>query len=187
MKRFLPVTKAAHQSEGNVYKNTGSLKTVKPAFPPILHTLYLWCFQWIYVLLPASGKHLVQSGIWTHYLKLMVVYFTVLYHTLSAVWHVRSNSVKSSWWIPLFWRHHPNSSPASLWEWWWKDGPCLSQFHCFPFTGLDGVLFCPLLWVTTTLLLYSCKPEESQRVSQKCWYLPGRLYSIRTQSFTIRR
>jgi hypothetical protein len=29
MKRFLPVTKAAHQSEGKVYKNTGSLKMVK--------------------------------------------------------------------------------------------------------------------------------------------------------------
>ena len=142
--------------------------------------LYLWCCQWIYVLLPTSGKQQVQSRIWTYYLKLMMVYFTVLYPTLGAVWHMHSSAVKSSRWIPLFWRHHPNSSPASVCEWWWKDGPYMSQFHCFPFSGLDRVLFSPLLWVTAALLLYSRKPEESRCISQKCWYLPGRLHSIRT-------
>lgn len=31
MTRFSPVTKAAHRTEGNAYKNAGSLNTVKPS------------------------------------------------------------------------------------------------------------------------------------------------------------
>jgi hypothetical protein len=96
-----------------------------------------------------------------------MAYFAVLYHTLSAMWYVRSDAAKSSWWIPLFWRHHRSSSPASVWEGWWKDEPYLSRFHCIAFTGLDGTLFCPPLWETSALLLYSLEPEQSQHVPQE--------------------
>lgn len=137
--------------KGTCVKTLGVWRQLSPALPPVLHVLYLWCFQCMYVLLPTSGKKLVQSAIWTHYLKLMMMYFTVLYHTLSVVWLVRSDAVKSSWWVPLFWRHHKNSSPASIWDCWWKDEPCLSQFRRIAFTGLDGAPFCPLLCVTTVL------------------------------------
>jgi len=64
MKRFLPVIKAAHQSEGNVYKNTGSLKTVKSSLTTnFTFVLFVMFPMNIYVLLPTSGKKLVQTGI----------------------------------------------------------------------------------------------------------------------------
>lgn len=187
MNRFLPVTKAAHRSEGNVYKNTGSLKTAKS----ILTTNFTFV---VFVMFPMNTC--LTANIWKEAGKKWDinplpeaddgVFYCVMSHSQCHV--TRVFQCCEVWLVSTtVWRHHLNSAPASVWDRWWKDEPYLSQYHCIAFTGIDGALFCRQLWVTTTLLLHSIKPEESQRVSQKCWYLPGKLHSIKTQNFRIRR
>lgn len=85
---------------------------------------------------------------WTHYLKLDGVLHCVVSHTKFHVDMLHSVQYSCRW-IPVFWKNHPNPTPGSVWDRRWNDEPCLSQFNLIVSTGLDGLLFSPLLRVTT--------------------------------------